>query len=140
MPFVTNLSKFYDESVINASYNNMTQSKNAYSNRNNHEIVKDSLQTKDFDKSEKIDNPFDFNYINDRKTLEDESGLKADNKPQSKYKSLDDKVFEDMQRQMHLSDSLKGKSIEEITDEDLDKMITPEHKESIRKLGELLDD
>jgi hypothetical protein len=30
-----------------------------------------------------MDNPFDFKYINDRKTLEDESGLKADNKPQS---------------------------------------------------------
>ena len=39
-----------------------------------------------------------------------------------------------MQRQMHISDSLKGKSIEELTEEDLDKIITPEHKESIRKI------
>ncbi len=30
--------------------------------------------------------------------------------------------------------------MEEITDEDLDKIITPEHKESIKKIGELLDD
>ena len=45
-----------------------------------------------------------------------------------------------MQRQMHISDSLKGKSIEELTDEDLDRIITPEHKESIRKIQEILDD
>ena len=38
-----------------------------------------------------------------------------------------------MQRQMHISDHLKGKSIDEITPEDLDNMITPEHKESVRK-------
>jgi hypothetical protein len=140
LPFVTNLSKFYDENLIEASYNNRTQSKNVSSNRNNPEIVKDSLKTKDFYKPKKIDNPFDFKYINDRKTLEDESGLKADNKPQSKYKKLDDEIFDDMQRQIHLTDSLKGKSIEEMTQEDMDKIITPEHKESVRKLRELLGD
>ena len=139
LPFVTNLSKFYDESVINANYNNMAQSKNAYSNRNNHESVKISLQTKDFDKPEKIDNPFGINGVADGKTLTDESGLKADNKPQSKYKKLDDEIFEDMQRQLHLTDSLKDKSIEEMTEEDLDRIITPQHRESVRKLGELLD-
>ena len=57
----------------------------------------------------------------------------------SKYKNLDDEIFEDMQRQIHLTDSLKGKNIEEIT-EDLDRIITPQHKESVRKLRELLDD
>ncbi len=41
LPFVTNLSKFYDESIIGSNYNNVTQSKNEYSNRNNQEIVKD---------------------------------------------------------------------------------------------------
>ena len=139
LPFVTNLSKFYDKDMLNSNYNNITQSKNEYSNRNNQEIVKDSIQRKDIDKSENLDNSFDFNDINDRKTLEDESGLKADNKPQSKYKRLDDDVIEDMQRQMHITDSLKGKSIDEITPEDLDKIITPEHKESIRKIREILD-
>ena len=37
-------------------------------------------------------------------------------------------------------DSLKDKSIDEITTEDLDNIITPEHKESVRKLREILDD
>ena len=52
---------------------------------------------------------------------------------------MDDEIIENMQGQFHISDSLKGKSIEEITEEDLDKIITPEHKESVRKLRELLD-
>ena len=68
LPFVTNLSKFYDESIINSSYNNMTPSRNVYSNRNNQWIAKILLQTKNFDKPEKTDNPFDYNVINDRKT------------------------------------------------------------------------
>jgi hypothetical protein len=36
LPFVTNLSKFYD----NSSYNNIIQSKNAYSNSNSHEVAR----------------------------------------------------------------------------------------------------
>ena len=47
---------------------------------------------------------------------------------------------DDMQRQIHLTDSLKGKNIEELTDEDLSKIITPQHKESVRNLRELLGD
>ena len=60
-------------------------------------------------------------------------------KAPNKYKSLDGKVIEYMQGQLHISDSLKDKDIDEITEEDLDKIITPEHKESVRKLRELLD-
>jgi hypothetical protein len=136
LPFVTILSKFYDEGLINLNYNNMTQSKNAYSNRNNQEIVRDFTYRNEFDKSANLDNPFDSNGTNDEKTFVDENGLRVD-KSQSRYKRLDDNVFEDMQRQMHITDHLKGKCIEEITDEELDKIITPQHKESIRKLKEI---
>ena len=68
-----------------------------------------------------------------------EKGLEVD-KSSNKYKNLDDEVIEDMQRQMHITDALKGKSIEEITTEELDKIITPDHKESIKKIEELLED
>jgi hypothetical protein len=44
-----------------------------------------------------------------------------------------------MQGQLNFSDSLKDKSIEEITDEDLNNMINPEHKESVIRLREILD-
>ena len=40
LPFVTNLSKFYDEDILNSSYNNIIQSKNAYSNSNSHEVAR----------------------------------------------------------------------------------------------------
>jgi hypothetical protein len=86
-----------------------------------------------------LDTSFDFNGINDGKTLVGESGLKVENKPQSKYKKLEDEIMENMQGQLHISDPLKDKSIDEITKEDLDNIITPQHKESVRKLRELLD-
>ena len=140
LPFVTNLSKFYDENILDSNYNSIRQSKYQYSNRNNQEIVNDSIKREDFKNSENQDNPFDSNGINVGKTLADESELMVENKPQSKYKNLDDEIFEDVQRQLHLTDSLKGNSIEEITEKDLDRIITPQHKESVRKLQELLDD
>jgi hypothetical protein len=82
-------------------------------------------------------NPF-FNGIKRKKTSAGENGLEGYKTP-NKYRSWDDKVFEDMQHQIHFSDSLKDKNIEEITTEDLDKTISPEHKESARKLREILD-
>ena len=67
LPFVTNLSKFYDENMLNSNYNNIIQSKNVYSNRNTQEIAKDSIQKKDFDKPENPDNPFDLMILTVKK-------------------------------------------------------------------------
>ena len=50
LPFVTNLSNFYDEDIINSSYNNMTQSKNAHSNSNSHEVVPNHIQRTEFNR------------------------------------------------------------------------------------------
>jgi hypothetical protein len=111
--------------------------KETHSNRDNQEFVRESTQRKDFNKPENPDKPF-FNGINRKKKLADENGLEDDKTP-NKYKRLDDKVFEDMQGQLHISDSLKDKNIDAITDEDLNKIISPEHKESVRKLREILD-
>ncbi len=54
-------------------------------------------------------------------------------------KQIDDKIMKDMQSQLYLPDNLKGKKLEEITDEDIENSFTPQHKESVRKLRELLD-
>ena len=48
LPFVTNLSKFYDQDMLNSNYNNITQSKNQYSNRNNRDIDNKSNRKKRF--------------------------------------------------------------------------------------------
>jgi hypothetical protein len=141
LPFVANLSKLYDEDTLNSIYNNdPSQSrKNEYLYGNLQEIARDYIQRNHYKKPEIQDNPFNSNGVIDGKALVDKSGVKVDKSPK-KYKSLDDEVIEDMQRQMHITDHLKGKSIEELTEEDLDKIITPEHKESIKKIEELLDD
>jgi hypothetical protein len=49
-------------------------------------------------------------------------------------------VMEEMTRQVHMMDFLKGKKYEEITQEDWDKIYSPEARESIRKVSELLDE
>ena len=45
LPFVTNLSKFYDEEILNSNYTNSLQSPRTYSNRNK-EIIPDSIHRK----------------------------------------------------------------------------------------------
>ncbi len=82
----------------------------------------------------------DFTEVKDGKTEMDDGGLNVHNKDPDKYKNLDDEIMKDMQRQVHIADSLKGNSIEEMTEENWDKIVTPEHKESVRKLREILDD
>ena len=57
----------------------------------------------------------------------------------STYKTPDDEVMEDIQRQFHISDSFKDKNMDEMTFEEWDTVITPQHKESVRKLREILD-
>jgi hypothetical protein len=44
-----------------------------------------------------------------------------------------------MQAQIPKSDTSNGKSQEEMTDEEVDNLITPSHWETIRKLRELRD-
>ena len=44
-----------------------------------------------------------------------------------------------MQAQIPKSDTLDGKTQEEMTDKDVDKLINPAHWETIRKLRELQD-
>jgi hypothetical protein len=72
LPFVTNLSKFYDEDMLNSKYNNILQSKNEYLSRNNQEIVRESTQRKDFNKLNNSDNPLDFAGNNGGITLADD--------------------------------------------------------------------
>jgi hypothetical protein len=137
LPFVTNLSKMYDEDTLNSIYDNDSlQSNNEHSYGNLQEIARDYIQRNHYKKPENRDIHFNSNSVNGGKTSADKSGLMADRSP-NKYKRLDSDVIEDMQRQMHMTDHLKGKSMEEITDKDLDNIITPEHKESIKKIEEL---
>ncbi len=141
LPFVANLSKMYDEGILNSLYGDSLQSNNEHLYGNLQEIAKDYIQRNRYKKPEKLDSSFDSTYINDGKTVAEQSRLNVEGKFQSKHQRLvDSDVIEDMQRQFNISDSLKDKNIDELTPEDLNKIITPEHKESMRRIQELLDD
>jgi hypothetical protein len=47
--------------------------------------------------------------------------------------------MKEMQSQLNTLDPLEGKKLEEIIDEDIENSFTPQHKESVRKLREVLD-
>lgn len=119
LPFVANISKLYDEDTLNSIYNidSLQSRKNEHSYGNLQEIARDCIQRNHHKKPESLGNPFNSTSVIDGKALVGESGVKAD-KNIKKYKKVDDKVIEGMQRQMHITDPLKGMSMEEITDED----------------------
>lgn len=140
LPFVTNLSKYYDKNILNSNYNDFKYSKITYSNNNNRLCGKNLDVEKNLSRPESSDNQFNFNDIEDENVLFDHSGLKDDNKDSGKYKQIDDKIMEDMQSQITNSDTANSKSQDEMTVEDMDNLITPEHVETIRKLRELRDE
>ena len=78
LPFVANLSKFHDEDFLGLNYNDITQSKNEYSNRHNQQIVKDNTLVKDFNRPKNLNNGIDSNGVDGRITLVGESRVKVD--------------------------------------------------------------
>jgi hypothetical protein len=114
LPFITRISKFYDLSIFD---NGLSNSKSSTTN---------------FRDNKSSDNSFGYNNA-----IEDNSHLTNTINSPSNY---DDDVMTLMQSQLPKQDILDGKSQkEEMTDEDIDKVISPAHWETIRKLRELQD-
>ena len=82
----------------------------------------------------------DIDCNKDKKIIANNNNNFNSNKNSNKIKNVDDKIMEDIMRQANMTDRLKGKKIDELTKEDLEKVFTPEYKEVIRKVKELLDD
>ncbi len=116
LPFITRISKYYDLTLFDNSLSNSSS--------------KSSTISTTFGNNKSSENPFNYkNVIKDSHitdTIND-------------YNNYDDEVMRSMQAQIHKSDTLNGKSQEEMTDEDWNKLITPAHWETIRKLRELRD-
>ena len=112
LPFVTRLTKYYDKDILSSDYNYPDK---RYSN--NQAIESNLRNEKD------IDNNDNFNFNKN-----------------SNIKNIDDEMMEDMVKQAHMTDCLKGKEYADMTKEDWNKIITPEYKEAIRKVKELLDE
>ena len=83
LPFVTNLSKFYDKEILNSNYDNYNplHLKGTNSNKNDRLIDKDSIERKNTNKPENLDSPFDFINSNVGKTFSDNSELKYEKSP-----------------------------------------------------------
>jgi hypothetical protein len=131
LPFVTRLTKYYDKEALNLNYNDI------HSNRNNQQFDK-IKNTEHFNQLENMHNKNDVNY-EDRKIITNNNNNLNSNKNHNKIKHVDDEVMEEIIKQDHMTDCLKGKRYDEITQEDLEKVI-PEYKEAIRKAKELLDE
>ena len=98
LPFVTNLSKFYDQDMLNSNFNNSLKSKGIYSNKNEQDINKNPIEAKNFDIDKGSDNHLDCN-INKNEILNED--IKDNYNGPNKYKNLDDEIFETMQAQLN---------------------------------------
>jgi hypothetical protein len=145
LPFITSLSEYYGQntSLLESNYNdNPIQSKEKrYSNKHHQDIDTDPTLRKELDRPGNSDDLLDSKKIKDFKIVVNriDSNNKSHSINNNPPKQIDDEIMKDMQSQLHLPDNLKGKNLEEITDEDIENSFTPQHKESVRKLRELLD-
>jgi hypothetical protein len=122
LPFVTRLTKYYDKDIFSSDYNYLDK---RYSN--NQELKRELVKKKD------IDN------IKDKKIITNDNNFNFNQNP-NKIRNINDEVNEDMMRQAHMTDCLKGKNYADLTNENLEKVITPEYKEAIARVKELLDE
>jgi hypothetical protein len=117
LPFITRISKYYDLTLFD----------NSLSNSNS----KSSSSTSIFRDKKSSENPYGYkNAIKDDSHLTDTI---------NSYNNYDDDVMKFMQAQIPKQESLDGKSQAEMTDENIDNLISPGHWETIRKLRELQD-
>ena len=118
---MTNLSKFYDQDMLNSNFNSSLKSNGTYSNKNEQDINKNPIEAKNFDIDEDSDNQLDCD-INKNERLNVD--IKDNDNGPKKHKNLDDEIFEKMQAQLNYN----GTSI------------TKEHLEGIKRLKEIFDD
>ena len=124
IPFITNISKYYDKDILDSSYTDPLQSKRTYSNRNDRDTDRNPVERQSIDRPENSNYPFDFNGIKDN--AKEDNSLEDNNfESPSKHKQLDDKVTETMQAQLNYK---------------YDNGISEDHLESIKRLKELFDD
>jgi hypothetical protein len=117
LPFITRMSKFYDLTLFdNDSANSSSKSSS------NSTIIGNNNSS---------ENQFSYNN-----SIKDNSHFIDTLNSHNNY---DDDVMTLMQSQILKSDTLNGKNQKDLTDEDIDKLISPGHWETIRKLRELRD-
>jgi len=123
LPFVTRLTKYYDKDIFSSDYNYLDK---RYSN--NQEFERNLTKEKDINNSK------------DKKIIANNNNNFNSNKNSNTIKHVDDEITDEIMRQVHMTDCLKGKNYAELTEEDLEKVITPEYKEAVKRVKEILED
>jgi hypothetical protein len=147
LPFVTLLTKYYDRILLDLNYygerkdskekildkENQRLDKSLANDTNNHHYNR--INDKDSDK---------INYNGDRrgKTITVVNNNNTHNAKENnvKDKDIDEEMMQEIVKQIDVPDIIKGKKFEEITQEEWDQIYTPEARESIRKVKEILDE
>lgn len=118
LPFVTLLTKYYDRNLLFSNYNGSADAQRTCLNNNNQEYDKIPIVNKQHNKLEyKYIREVNPSIDNDGNTEVDKS-IPHVEKRSNQYKDLDEEIMEEKQRQGHMTDFLKGKKYEEITEED----------------------
>jgi hypothetical protein len=111
LPFITRISKYYDLTLFdNSLVGNKSSSSNSF-------------------KDKSSENQFNYDKIKNSHLTDTINS----------HNNCDDDVMTAMQAQIPKRDSSNGKSLEEMTDEEWDNLISPDHWDTIRKLRELRD-
>jgi hypothetical protein len=143
LPFVTLLTKYYDRTLY-PNYNSKEDAKeNTFVSTESEKLDKNLVDNiNHYKKLESIDKENDFDDCKSEKATEimDNNILSNTNKNPDQYKDIDEEMMEEIANQTHRMDFIKGKKYEDITQKDWDRIETPEFKESVRKVKELLDD
>jgi hypothetical protein len=148
LPFVTLLTKYYDRNLlfINDNGSPIDTNEKTFWSKGNRRLDKDLVSDTNgrYNKlKDKDSTKVEFNDSNNGKaltTIMDGSTIDNSEENADQYKDIDEEMMEEIANQTHRMDFLKGKKYEEITQEDWDRIETPEFKESIRKVKELLDE
>jgi hypothetical protein len=134
LPFITQLSTFYDTSKLDKHFLDKTNTSSISPISNKKKMLTHNLKESGLEDDFNITNQ--FNYDNSENSPTDDTTANASNE----YQNLNDDMVKTILSDFHGSDHLKGINIEELTEEKMNNLISPQKWETIKKLKELEDD
>jgi hypothetical protein len=132
LPFITQLSRFYDTSKFDKHLPNETESSVSLINNKQKMLVhnlKESCLEDDYD-----------SYKTDYENIENSQLEGTTIHNSNEYKKLYDEMTKTILSEINDSDPLKGKNSEDLTEKKRKNLISQQRWETIRKLRELKDD
>ena len=122
LPFVTNLSKYYNAELINSNSNKASESQNIETNKNDNDDAKEIIEQKVSERLKKMIDESGL-FISDSESTTDTITLV------NAGRKITDHVMEDMQKQLNYTPN-----------EILENMNNKDYRESVRKIKEIRED